>query len=135
LSQPNAAYCFPSLKEASSGRLLHMYCCLAEFQYPARWLADQTLLYRAAQRAEAARSLDPPSLRRQRRDVVEPSAAFGPAGSTGEENISVVVAPIYQGFKLESLGAADAAGRYFLDNIVAPAGSDKTATLIAAQER
>ncbi|WIA08472.1 hypothetical protein OEZ85_007908 [Tetradesmus obliquus] len=106
-----------------------------EFQYPAQWLADQTLLYRAAQRAEAARSLDPQPLRQKRKDVVEPSAAFGPAGSTGEENISVVVAPIFQGFKLESLGAADAAGRYFLDNIVAPAGSDKTATLIAAQER
>lgn len=111
-------------------------CALpAEFQYPAQWLADQTLLYRAAQRAEAARSLDPQPLRQKRKDVVEPSAAFGPAGSTGEENISVVVAPIFQGFKLKSLGAADAAGRYFLDNIVAPAGSDKTATLIAAQER
>eukprot|EP00882_Tetradesmus_deserticola_P018184 GHRQ01019513.1.p4 GENE.GHRQ01019513.1~~GHRQ01019513.1.p4 ORF type:complete len:138 (-),score=35.91 GHRQ01019513.1:937-1350(-) len=115
-------------------------CCISaaappEFQYPAQWLADQTLLYRAAQRGEAARSLDPPSLARQRRDVVEPSAAFGPAGSTGEENISVIVAPIFQGFQLQSLGAADAAGRYFLDNIVAPAGSDKTATLLAAQER
>jgi hypothetical protein len=123
------------LRTSSPACLLRMPCCSAEFQYPAQWLADQTLLYRAAQRAEAARSLDPPSLSRQRRDVVEPSAAFGPAGSTGEENISVVVAPIFQGFKLESLGAADAAGRYFLDNIVAPAGSDKTATLIAAQER
>jgi hypothetical protein len=55
-----------------------------EFVYPADWLADQTLLFRAAQRAEAARALDPPPLRRapKPREVTEPSAAFGPAGST-----------------------------------------------------
>lgn len=53
-----------------------------EFLYPSSWLGDQTLLKRAAQRAELERSLDPPALKRQRaRDVVEPCAAFGPAGS------------------------------------------------------
>jgi hypothetical protein len=59
----------------------------AEFQYPAQWLADQTLLRRQAQRAEEGRALDLPPLARsreraRRRDVVEPSAAFGPAGTT-----------------------------------------------------
>lgn len=53
----------------------------------------------------------------------------------GEENVSVVVAPIFQGFKLENLGTPAAAAQYFLDNIVAPPGSDKTATAIAAQQR
>eukprot|EP00878_Enallax_costatus_P021444 GHUV01022696.1.p2 GENE.GHUV01022696.1~~GHUV01022696.1.p2 ORF type:complete len:175 (+),score=40.34 GHUV01022696.1:1250-1774(+) len=53
-----------------------------EFQYPAEWLADQTLYRRAVQRAEAARSLDPQPIRRRQREVAEPSAAFGPAGST-----------------------------------------------------
>lgn len=53
-----------------------------EFKYPSNWLADQTLYFRAAQRAEAARSLDPPALRKPRaRQVIEPSAAFGPPGS------------------------------------------------------
>lgn len=54
-----------------------------EFLYPSYWLADQTLFFRAAQRAEAARSLDPPALRKgpRARQVVEPSAAFGPPGS------------------------------------------------------
>lgn len=54
---------------------------------------------------------------------------------SGEENISVIVAPIYEGFQLSSLGTSQAAAQNFLDTIVAPAGSDKTARLIAAQER
>lgn len=54
----------------------------AEFQYPAEWLADQTLYRRAVQRAEQSRSLDPQPLRQRRREVTEPSAAFGPAGTT-----------------------------------------------------
>lgn len=62
--------------------LRHAVALAAEFQYPANWLADQTLYFRAAQRAEAARSLDPPALKRPRgRQVTEPSAAFGPPGS------------------------------------------------------
>eukprot|EP00775_Hariotina_reticulata_P007016 gene7016-7230_t len=107
-----------------------------EFQYPGSWLADQTLLYRAAQRAEAARSLDLPApARPRRREVVEPAAAFGPAGSTGEENVSVIVAPIFEGFRLESLGTPEVAGQTFLDTIAAPPGSNKTAVLVAATSR
>lgn len=53
----------------------------------------------------------------------------------GEENISVIVAPIYEGFNLRGLGTPDEAAQYFLDNIVAPAGSDKTAKLEQAQQR
>ncbi len=72
----------------------------AEFTYPSSWLGDQTLLYRAAQRAEAERGglpgdpfdYYPPASssgsraaggrRSSRSSVVEPVAAFGPAGTT-----------------------------------------------------
>lgn len=71
-----------------------------EFLYPETWVGDQTLLYRAINRAEEERSLDPPSLRTRRRSsVFEPLVAFGPPGSEGELNVSVVVAPVAPGFK------------------------------------
>jgi hypothetical protein len=62
-------------------------CWLAEYIYPADWLADQTLAARAARRAELARGLDPPPLTprggvTQRSSVFEPVSAYGPAGST-----------------------------------------------------
>lgn len=72
----------------------------AEFIYPASWVGDQTLLYRAAERKEFERSLDPPPLYNmksnngRRKNVNEPVAAFGPPGSTGELNVSVIVSPV-----------------------------------------
>ena len=72
--------------------------------YPARWVGDQRLLYRAIERAERERSLDLPSLRieqarNRRRAAVEPLVAYGPPGSEGELNVSVVVAPLAAGFR------------------------------------
>lgn len=64
--------------------------------------------------------------------AVEPAAAFGPPGSTGEENVSVVVAPILPGFSLAQLGAPGDAARRFLDATVAPPGSGRTAELVSA---
>ena len=108
-----------------------------EFLYPAAWLADQRLYRRYAVRVESP--IDPPSLRdaaRARvRAVAEPSAAFGPAGGSGEENISVIVAPIREGFRLEGMGSPEQAGRDFLANTVAPAGSDRRAELLGASSR
>ncbi|KAJ6414002.1 hypothetical protein OIU84_006751 [Salix udensis] len=56
-----------------------------EFIYPATWVGDQRLLYRAAEKTEYERSLDPPPLsngksgdRRRRKNVNEPVVAFGP---------------------------------------------------------
>ena len=72
---------------------------------------------------------------RQRRSVAEPEAAYGPPGSSGEENISVVVAPIQTGFKLESLGTAEQAGRRFLETTVASINANREAALIAAESR
>jgi hypothetical protein len=74
-------------------------------------------------------------VRQSRRSPTEPTAAYGPAGSTGELNISVVVAPILPGFRLESLGNPSEAAQRFLDTIVAPEGSNREAVLISADER
>lgn len=71
-----------------------------EFIYPANWVGDQTLLYRATKQQEFQRSLDPPpldpskSIDRPRKNVTEPIVAFGPPGSTGELNVSVVASTV-----------------------------------------
>ena len=75
----------------------------AEFIYPSSWVGDQTLLYREVKRAELQRSLDPPPLKSGRlssrpRNISEPVAAFGPPGSNGELNVSVIVSPVPQDF-------------------------------------
>ncbi len=72
---------------------------------------------------------------RQKRTVAEPEAAYGPPGSTGEENISVVAAPIQPGFKLESLGTAEQAGRRFLETTVASINANREAKLLTAESR
>lgn len=74
-----------------------------EFVYPADWVGDQTLLYRAAKKSELQRSLDPPPLNPNKvkpnnLNVNEPVVAFGPPGSTGELNVSVIVSPVPRDF-------------------------------------
>lgn len=72
-----------------------------EFIYPASWVGDQRLLYRAAEKSEFKRSLDPPPLNSSnggRRNINEPVVAFGPPGSTGELNVSVIVSPVSRDF-------------------------------------
>lgn len=78
---------------------------ITEFVFPQTWVGDQTLLYRAVQRGERERSLDLPSLRQQQQQQTmrkarptEPVVAFGPPGTLGELNVSVVVAPVADGF-------------------------------------
>lgn len=59
------------------------------------------MLYRAAKKREMERSLDPPPLNvrvRPRTNVAEPLVAFGPPGSTGELNLSLIVSPVAQDF-------------------------------------
>jgi hypothetical protein len=69
-----------------------------EFVYPAQWLADVTIYRRQAEVAELQRGLankqfeDTERIAR-RKAVVEPDVAFGPQGSSGEDNISVITAP------------------------------------------
>ena len=62
-------------------------------------------------------------------------AAFGPAGSTGELNISVIVAPIQPDFSLESLGNPEQAGQRILDTTIATKSSGVTASLLSASQR
>lgn len=61
-------------------------------------MGDQTLLYRAAKKREMERSLDPPPLNVRRSNINEPVVAFGPPGSTGELNVSVIVSPVAPDF-------------------------------------
>ncbi|KAK9830941.1 hypothetical protein WJX81_008357 [Elliptochloris bilobata] len=108
-----------------------------EFVYPAAWLADQTLLFRRAQRLEQRLGLDPPAVRRApRREVAEPGAAYGPPGGSGEESISVVAAPLAGvRFALSDLGGPAEAGARFLETVVAPPGSGRATELLSAMER
>jgi hypothetical protein len=110
-----------------------------ELLVPADWLADQTIVRRRAEQAEREFALDPPALRAARaRRAAEPDTAFGPAGSTGEENISVIVqdANAYGVlFTLASMGTPGDVAQRLLDNVIARPGSGKTATLLAAKER
>ncbi|KAL9256038.1 PsbP domain-containing protein [Drosera capensis] len=64
-----------------------------EFIYPATWVAGQ-------------RSLDPPPLdgskssnNRRKKDINGPAVAFGPPGSSGELNVSVIVSPVPLNFR------------------------------------
>ncbi|CAK9180255.1 unnamed protein product [Ilex paraguariensis] len=92
-----------------------------EFIYPASWVGDQTLLYRAAGKAE--RSLDPPPLSymtpndRRRQNVNEPLVAFGPPGSSGELNVSVVVSPVPLDFSIEAFGGPKEVGEAVIRTI------------------
>ncbi|GAB4835813.1 hypothetical protein Ancab_000729 [Ancistrocladus abbreviatus] len=113
-----------------------------EFIYPATWVGDQTLLYRAAGKAEQQRSLDPPPLNdsksssRLKRNFSEPVVAFGPPGSTGELNVSVIVSPVAPDFRIEAFGAPKEVGEAVVRNIVGSSRHpDLHATLIKANLR
>ncbi|GAV86983.1 PsbP domain-containing protein [Cephalotus follicularis] len=90
-----------------------------EFIYPSSWVGDQTLLYREAERRELERSLDPPPLNSngRRRNLNEPVVAFGPPGSSGELNVSVIVSPILLDFSIEALGGPNKVGEAVVKTI------------------
>ncbi|KAL8540840.1 hypothetical protein ACS0TY_002171 [Phlomoides rotata] len=109
-----------------------------EFIYPEDWLGDQTLLYRAAGKAE--RSLDPPPLGGgggRRKNVNEPAVAFGPPGSTGELNVSVIVSPVHIDFSIEAFGGAKEVGEAIIRTITTTSGkrTDVKGTLIRSSLR
>lgn len=62
------------------------------------------------------------------------AAILPPMRCSGEENVSVVVAPIAPGFTLGSLGPPEAAAVRFLSTI-APEGSGREATLLGTGAR
>ncbi|KAL9248114.1 hypothetical protein vseg_021473 [Gypsophila vaccaria] len=111
-----------------------------EFIYPTSWVADQTLFYRAAERAESERSLDPPSLsnpsNRRKRNVNEPVIAFGPPGSTGELNVSVIVSPVPPDFRIEAFGGPKEVGEQVIRTITGSSRlTDVKAALLRANLR
>lgn len=107
-----------------------------EFIYPASWVGDQRLLYRAAEKSEYERSLDPPPLTgstmgRRHQNVNEPVVAFGPPGSSGELNVSVIVSPVPLDFSIEAFGGPDEVGEAVIRTITrASKRSDLKGTLI-----
>ncbi|PON81683.1 PsbP family [Trema orientale] len=90
-----------------------------EFIYPASWVGDQRLLYRAAERKEFERSLDPPPLNNnaKSRNINEPVVAFGPPGTSGELNVSVIVSPVPLDFKIEEVGGPKEVGEAIVRTI------------------
>ncbi|KAJ1387425.1 PsbP family [Sesbania bispinosa] len=105
-----------------------------EFIYPANWVGDQTLLYRAAKKREMELSLDPPPLNvRTRSNVTEPVAAFGPPGSNGELNVSVIVSPVAQDFSIEAFGGPEEVGEAVIRTITG--SGDVKGTLIKSSLR
>ncbi|KAK3166430.1 hypothetical protein QOZ80_1AG0045700 [Eleusine coracana subsp. coracana] len=110
-----------------------------EFIYPSSWVGDQTLLYREVRKAELQRSLDPPPIGRspsRPRNFSEPVAAFGPPGSSGELNVSVIVSPVPQDFTIEAFGGPKDVGEVVLRRIARTRKSpDINATLIDAALR
>jgi hypothetical protein len=105
-----------------------------EFLFPNEYLADQTIARRNAMRK--AQSLDLPSLRETKgqKNVGEPESAFGPMGTNGEENMSVIVQTSTKGFDLGQFGDAEEQASWLLENALARPGSGKEAKLFSASE-
>ena len=104
-----------------------------EFLFPNEYLADQTIAQRNALRR--AQSLDLPSLSQQKKkNVGEPESAFGPMGTNGEENMSVIVQTSTKGFDLGQFGNAEEQANWLLENALARPGSGKEAKLYSASE-
>ncbi|KAA8536859.1 hypothetical protein F0562_029337 [Nyssa sinensis] len=112
-----------------------------EFIYPASWVGDQTLLYRAAGKAEFERSLDPPPLNnvtpidRRRKNINEPVVAFGPPGSSGELNVSVIVSPVPLDFSIEAFGGPNEVGEAVVRTITGSSRPDVRGKLIESALR
>ena len=105
-----------------------------EFLFPNEYLADQTIAQRNAMRK--AHSLDLPSLRdtKGQKNVGEPESAFGPMGTNGEENMSVIVQTSTKGSDLGQFGDAEEQASWLLENALARPGSGKEAKLFSASE-
>lgn len=110
-----------------------------EFIFPAGWVGDQRLLYRSVDIAESQRPLDPPPLGSGRstsqtsRASNEPAVAFGPPGSSGELNVSVIVSPVPPNFSIEAFGSPKEVGESVLRKIATSRrGPDVKASLIDA---
>jgi hypothetical protein len=100
---------------------------------------DQAVFLKNADRAYAQRIADPQGVlpqsgpRRARPDG--PEVAFGPAGGTGEENLSVVVGRLQPGFTLRgAFGTPEEGAQRLVQATIAKAGL-REVTLLSASER
>lgn len=111
-----------------------------EFRYPAEYVQDAAVFIRKADAAYSQRMMDPtlaatPSARPMSRRSTGPDVAFGPAGGTGEENLSVVIGSLTPGFTLRgTLGQPTEAASRLLAETIAKDGVRET-TLLSAFER
>lgn len=110
-----------------------------EFRYSARYVQDTSVYLKNADLAYSRRMMDPtlaatPSARPQRK-ATGPEVAFGPSGSKGEENLSVVVGQLPPGFTLRGTGGPPEvfAERLIQRSIAKP--EVREPTLLAAFER
>ncbi|KAF3605166.1 hypothetical protein DY000_02051405 [Brassica cretica] len=108
-----------------------------EFMYPFTWVGDQTLLYRAAEKTERETSLDlPPARISRRKNVNEPVVAFGPPGSTGELNVSVIVSPVSPTVSIEAFGGPKEVGEAIVRTVTRSGQrTDLKGTLLEANLR
>ena len=106
-----------------------------EYLVPMNYVVDQTMAVRNATRG--VRALDPPALsaRARRREANEPDSAYGPMGSSGEENVSVIASVVPRGFDLAVFGDAEAQAGWLLENVLAKPGSGKKGRLVSAKTR
>jgi len=93
-----------------------------EFLFPNEYLADQTIARRNAMRK--AQSLDLPSLRETKgqKNVGEPESAFGPMGTNGEENMSVIVQTSKQRIRFRAVWRRGGAGELVVRERVGETG-------------
>ncbi|XP_047311183.1 psbP domain-containing protein 7, chloroplastic [Impatiens glandulifera] len=109
-----------------------------EFIYPSNWVGDQRLLYRAAKKLE--RALDEPTINslpkiRDNETLIrsEPVVAFGPPGSSGELNVSVIVSPVPLDFRIEAFGEPEEVGKTLIGKITS--SSEVKGTLLKSRLR
>lgn len=99
-----------------------------EFTMPDNWLADQTLVLASARDREL-----PATFKLRKSKILRPEVAFGPPGSDGRENVSVIKSTVMPGFSLEKvLGSPKDGAENLLANVIAPPSSGKVSTLVDA---
>jgi len=110
-----------------------------EFRFPAEYVQDAAVFMKKADAAYTQRMMDPTlaatSSSRAAPRSTGPDVAFGPAGGTGAENLSVVVGSLAPGFSLRgTLGPPEEAAARLLRETIAKEGV-REATLLSAVER
>ena len=97
-----------------------------EFIFPQDWVIDQSIYMNKVR----ARELPQAMRTTARAGGIKPDIAYGPPGSNGKENLSVVKSSVMPGFSLEMLGTPQTAAERLLTEVIAPKASGKTYELL-----